>query len=186
MDKIIMVSEIDDISLQEIINLTDKDTLQQISKSQTLRQMFLEELSIEHQVDYEKLEEIFNFCYPSRLKFKSSPTTPPSITSYKAIPFKLKTQEVQMRELLLELLNHQPQGVSKTKFLKSIRRDNLKGRKLFDRIVLEEIKENNIFKLQSKYFLKTSLVFRESNFHRQVYDIIYIGTSVRLTSAVSH
>ena len=91
---------------------------------------------------------------------------------YVATDYNTKVKQMEMLDSFFEQLNNSSEGISKTTFLKSISKDNRKGRKDFDDIIRTMLREGILVKVGRQYYLRTNIV-QENNFHRKVYHIIY-------------
>tara|TARA_B100001094_G_scaffold326855_1_gene383812 strand:+ start:1207 stop:1950 length:744 start_codon:yes stop_codon:yes gene_type:complete len=92
---------------------------------------------------------------------------------YVATDYNTKVKQMDMIDSFFEQLNLSSKGVSKTTFLKSISKDNRRGRKDFDDIIRTTLREGVLVKVGRQYYLRNNIITQENNFHRKVYHIIY-------------
>ncbi len=150
----------------------------------------LQELkSLRKDIDKSFIEEDGKKIYPSQEDIEVR--RPPILTQrlskikYVATDYNTKVKQMEMIDSFFEQLNNTSEGLSKTTFLKSISKDNRKGRKDFDDIIKTTLREGVLVKVGRQYYIRNNIITQENNFHRKVYHIIYdnepISSSAILT-----
>ena len=116
-----------------------------------------------------------NFNQDESIESKITHTQQPKLSQikYVATDYNTKVKQMEMIDSFFEQLNISSEGVSKTTFLKSISKDNRRGRKDFDDIIRTTLREGVLVKVGRQYYLRNNIITQENNFHRKVYHIIY-------------
>jgi hypothetical protein len=138
----------------------------------------LEELkSLRDELDKTFIKDEVEDIYPSQedMEVRRTPIPKPKLSKikYVATDYNTKVKQMEMIDSFFEQLHNTSEGLSKTTFLKSISKDNKKGRKDFDDIIRTTLREGVLVKVGRQYYLRNNIITQENNFHRKVYHIIY-------------
>lgn len=121
------------------------------------------------------------------MELKITPIQPRKLSQikYVANDYNTKVKQMEMIDSFFEQLNNSNEGISKTTFLKSISKDNFRGRKDFDNIINTTLREGILVKIGRQYYLRNNIITQENNFHRKVYHIIYDNEPISASSILT-
>lgn len=165
------------LSIKEVVNSLSQREIGLIISSPTIQEAFIEDVVLEHGFEKSDLEEYFKNEYPNNEEELSVVEIPLKVI--KPAPqwdngetFMVKHRKATLMNEILEVLQ-ETNGVSKTAILLKLGKDNVSWRKIFADVTKYMLARGNIKKISTKYYLSNQSVYRECDFHRELYSLLY-------------
>jgi len=167
------------LSIREVVNSLSQREIDLIISSPTIQEAFIEDAVLEHGFDKSDLEEYFRTEYSNIKEEQTVVNIPlkvvkPTPQWDKGETFIVKHRKATLMNEILEVLQ-ETNGISKTAILLKLGKDNVSWRKIFTDVSEYMLARGNIKKISTKYYLSNQSVYRECEFHRELYALLYEG-----------
>lgn len=166
------------LSINEFVNSLPQRELEMIIDSPTIQEAFIEDVVLEHGFDKTELKKYLLELKPTNnsaeeieIPLKISKPAP---QWDKGESFVVKHKKATLMNEVLDVLNEY-NGLSKSAILLKIGKDNVSWRTMFDDIIEYMIARDSVKKISTKYYISNNSIYRECDFHRKLYSLLYAG-----------